>query len=336
MKKLFSALLAVAMIASSFVTVMAERDIDNGMYASVQSATEISLDQYDWVLGNEEPTDSSLKAYELVIDLNQIPYDLGYSKTASNAANYRLATYSLDFYTDIDKIENVAYITEDLVTGYADETEDENDEDPKYGVVSNPSANLNVEKRSINLLAAPQALAGTFPTSASEAKLDVYDEETGYGTLTDAFVVYVLVSAPITITKIQSDMSLCHCDITERPYEQMVIDSGLNIAIGEATQDPDPEPETVNYTPVADVDGLSAEFLAKYTGKYMFKSDIIGMTGATTESTVKITRGDVSKNTITLGAALGLTGGADVTAEKIVVAVITSEASGEAFTFEIE
>ena len=100
--------------------------------------------------------------------------------------------------------------------------------------------------------------------------------------------------------------------------------------------DPDPQPETVNYTPVADVDGLSAEFLAKYPGKYMFKSDIIGMTGATTESTVKITRGEVSKNTITLGAALGLTGGADVTAEKIVVAVITSEASGEAFTFEIE
>lgn len=200
MKKILSILLSLSVIASSAVAVSAAEYVNTGSYGDdpffTFEAIEIDPEVYEYAMEEEVPEGAT--PYQISVDVINLP-DLTYAKSGKGT---RIGTLNLTMYCDISKIEaiqtmNANEMAEEWLGDYEDETY-------KYGWmgITSDNAALNGINNSISVSKLVSSASDGFPTKKDHQDLDVD------GVLEDAIVLWVLVTEPVEITKLDGTIQI--------------------------------------------------------------------------------------------------------------------------------
>lgn len=193
MKKFLSMVLSLSMIASAmvaFATTSFAGETDP--HATIASVTPLEQAKYESVMMSKLGDGNS--AYEVVVDLDNLP-TLNWARGGSGERVGSVIIDLLTSATDLAKIVKVQGINAN------EKTEDWGAD--KYGYFKPNGITTNSIKNAISIVCAPSDNTSSYPY----ANTDVLPTD---GKLSGAFVFYVETKGSVTITGINSDITINH------------------------------------------------------------------------------------------------------------------------------
>ncbi len=213
MKKLLSAVLSLALAATSFVTVFAGNEPDITV-----SVSELTTEKYEAVMMDTLPDGTT--PYQISVGFKNLP-DLTWARSGGGV---RLGSFAVKLFTDITKVSKIQGMNVDQ------QTEDWGADLYGYLKVANDNIALNSLDNSISIVKAVTAAGDAFPYVTADATKDVD------GKLDDAIVFYIAIKEPITITKTNAQITINNGGMgSDKETLTTVQNDNLDIAIGKTT-----------------------------------------------------------------------------------------------------